>query len=102
MKQQHGRRAAVILISVHLVMSFVLWGIIRVLQQGYNSTHREPIAMACASVDDGTAIIQVLRKSCEIPVAWMEEESPLYFGLYCLTDGTFHALLYGMNAIMSS
>ncbi len=94
------RSCLVLWLAVHLVVSFVLWGTLRVMQRGYNATHREPLAMASLTLRGETAVVQVLDESCEIPVTLLAEDSPLYYALYCLTDGMLHLLLCGLGAVV--
>ncbi len=79
---------------LHCLMSFMLWGTLRVLQSGHNATHREQIAMANARITDNTATVQILHHRFQLPVSWLEEESPFYYAAYCLTDSQLHLLLY--------
>ncbi len=81
-------------LTVHIILSFVVWGTLRVMQRGYNATHREQLAMADLTLHDGKAVVRILEGSCEIPITLLEQDSPLYYALYCATDSFLHLLVY--------
>lgn len=88
------RKHCMLWLTVHIVLSFTVWGTLRVMQRGYNATHREQLAMANLSLHDGQAVVRILDGSCEIPITLLEQDSPLYYVLYCMTDSFLHLLVY--------
>ncbi len=74
-----------ICLCLHLVVSGVMWGGLCVTQRGYNTMHREPIAIASVSVTEQNTRIQVLENSCEFPTFWNDKENPLYFAVFTLS-----------------
>lgn len=89
------RRAAWILF-VHLVVSSAGFGMLRVYQQGYNTMHREPVAMASISIQGERAEIQVLHSHCVFMLP--SEDNPLYYAAYVLIDPCLKSWLYLLSA----
>ncbi len=81
-------------LALHLILSFVLLGAVRVYQQGYNRTHREQLQMASVTVEGSRAEIQVLKHSYAVSLHWLAEGSPLYYAAYCLTDEALHCWVF--------
>lgn len=81
-------------LALHLVVSGVALGGIRVYQQGYNTTHREQLQMASLTVQDDTAELQFLGKRCVISTTALAEDSMLYYAAYFLTGGELHLWMY--------
>ena len=77
-------------VMIHLVVSFTALAGIRVYQQSYNTTHREPIRMASLSVQPSRAELRVLGRCCTVPLDGLREDSMLYYAAYFLTDGAVH------------
>ncbi len=75
---------------LHMVISGVLWGCLLVYQRGYNTLHREGIAVASVRAAQDRTHVQILEGSYSFPSAWMAEESPVYFGAYLLADEALH------------
>ncbi|MBE6851069.1 MAG: hypothetical protein E7504_04960 [Ruminococcus sp.] len=80
-----------ICLCIHLVASGVVWGGLCVSQRGYNTMHREQIAIASVSVTEEKAHIQLLQQNCEIPAFWNDEDDPFYYALYALSDESMHS-----------
>lgn len=83
-------KIAILCLSLHLSASFVIWGGLKVYQRGYNTMHREQIAVASVAVSNQQASIQILQNSCHIPTDWLAKDSPLYFAAYALTGEQLH------------
>lgn len=87
-------------LALHLVISGVALGGIRVYQQGYNTTHREQLQMASLTVQEQQAELRILDRSCQIPLQWLAEDSMLYYAAYVLTDGYLHSWVFGIAEFM--
>lgn len=87
-------RFAILLCSLHLIASGVLWGCLLVYQRGYNTMHREEIAVASVRTSEQYTHVQILEESYSFPSAWLSEESPLYFAAYALTGEPLHFWMY--------
>lgn len=97
MKEKY--RKWVLYLCLHLVVSGVIWGGMRVHQRGYNMLHSEQIAMANVTTTQSFTEITVLQRSFRIPRSWFAEDSPLYFAAYALTGEDVHLWLYLSEAL---
>lgn len=86
------KRRIIWLMCVHIVCSITVYGALRVYQQGYNTMHREPLAMASVSVQQNTAHVQVLHRIWEIPLP--DEDSPTYFAAHILIRSGLQGWVY--------
>ncbi len=75
-------RLSLLCLTIHLIVSGVIWGCLVVYQRGYNTLHTEEIPAASISRTADRMHIQLLEESCSFPSAWIEEESALYFAVY--------------------
>ena len=82
------KRKILLMLSMHIMLSWMLWGGLRVYQQGYNATHSKPIAMASASLDESRMQITVLHERLTLPAAWFAEDSPLHGAAFWLNDAS--------------
>lgn len=87
-------------IAVHLVISFTALAGLRVYQQSYNKTHREPIEMASLTVRPSEAELHVLGKRCTVPLDLLQEDSMAYYAAFFLTGGTVHAYVFAVSEFM--
>lgn len=87
-------RLAAICLTLHLVVSGVIWGGLCVYQRGYNTMHREQLAVASVTVTQERAELQVLQGRCALPVQWFSEDSPLYYAAYVLAGEPLQFWLY--------
>lgn len=94
-------RTAVRLLTAHLLIGGVVLGCIRVLQTGYNTTHREQVRMA--SLNYGTAHVRlsILDWDCELPAYTPDPDSPLYLAAYLLTEPAVHLWVCMGDAFMN-
>ncbi len=92
-------RSLGICLCLHFVASSVVWGGLCVCQRGYNTMHREQIAIASLSVNERTAKLQLLENSCEFTIPQLHEEHPLYFALYALTSEPMHFWMHLVTQI---
>ncbi len=83
-------RLAGLFLALHLIVSGVLWGCLLVYQRGYNTMHREGIAVASVKASAHRTRVQILEESYSFPSAWVSEESPVYFGAYVLAGEALH------------
>ncbi len=84
------------MLCVHLVVSGAGLGMLRVYQQGYNTMHREPVAMASISMQGERAEIRVLHSRCVFTLP--SEDSSLYYAAYVLIDPCLKSWLYLLSA----
>ena len=87
-------------LALHLIISFVLLGAVRVYQQGYNRTHREQLQLASVTVEGSHAEVQVLERSYALSLRWLAEDSPLYYAAYCLTGEALHSWVFLLTEFM--
>ncbi len=87
-------RLAAIVLTLYLAVSVVLWGGLVVSQRGYNTMHRDQLAVASLTLTKEHAQLQVLQGSCKLPLAWFSEDSPLYAAAYLLLGEPLQLWLY--------
>ena len=83
-------RSVGICLCLHFIASSVVWGSLCVCQRGYNTMHREQIAIASLSVTEQMAKLQLLENSYDVKLPELHEEHPLYFALYAVTSEPMH------------
>lgn len=93
-------RLAAIALTLHLAASVVIWGGLYVCQKGYNTMHREQIAVASLTLTQEHAQLQVLQSRCELPLQWFSEESPLCAAAYLLLGEPLQFWLYLGESIL--
>lgn len=86
---------------IHLVISFTALACVRVYQQSYNTTHREPIRMASLTVRPAQAEVSLLGKHCTVPLRLLQKDSMLYYFSYFLTDGAVHGYVFAASEFIS-
>jgi len=91
-------RFAGLFLVVHLLVSGVLWGSLLVYQRGYNTMHREQIAVASVITGGDATNLQVLEHSCTIPASWLAKDSALYYAAFavCSEPVRLWMQLFGM------
>ena len=94
------RRRIAALLTGHLLLSGMVFGILRVLQTGYNTTHREQLCMASLNYGSDRARLSVLGWSCEIPAFLPSEDSPLYLAVYFLGSSEVHLWTWILHEFM--
>ncbi len=71
-------------ISLHILLSGFLLGLLRVCQSGYDHTHSIPVEPASLRISGDTAVLSLLTQSVELPVPENTPESRLL--CFALTD----------------
>lgn len=95
-------RTVLRVVSLHLIVSGVALGGIRVYQQGYNTMHQEQLQMASLTLQPEHAQLQFLEYSCAVPLAILQEDSLLYYAAYVMTDQFLQSWTYILSFINSS
>ncbi len=89
-----GVRTVCRIMALHLIVSGVALGGIRVYQQGYNTMHREQLQMASLTLHPEHAQLQFLEYHCTVPLTFLQEDSMVYYAAYVLTDGFLQSWTY--------
>lgn len=87
-------RIIAICLTLHIAASIVFFGGMRVYQQGYNTMHREQIAMASIRITGERAEIQLLEEAYTFPALWLRENSPAYAAAYVLAGESLRFWVY--------
>ena len=75
-------------LTLHVLLSGILFSAAIVYQKGYNTTHRETVRMANITLQEQSADVQILHY--HLPFSVPSDNSILYYAAYLLTDTPLH------------